>query len=349
MNRFVWIFGILLLVGSLVGANWAFNASRADHPRDADKDKTPIPPVVMALGYIDGDPGVAHLHPVIAGQVVEVAKEGIEVKKGAPLLKMVDEYARKKLDEAKAERDNAKAQLEQAQTLPDQTKEKLAQQQAAIDAAQKGAEIADLERESKLKTAQNSGVNVNKESLDAAIKAVDKAKLLVKVETSKLNELKLLDAKLEIARAAANLAAANAKVGEAEFALTQCTLAAPADGLVLRVHVNPGEVYGPTAVQPAVEFLPSGSKIVRAEILQEWAPRVKEGLDVEIVDDTYAAPKWKGRIEHLAPWFTQKRNMIAEPFSYNDVRYMECVVKVLDEGPYKLRIGQRVRVQIPSQ
>jgi multidrug resistance efflux pump len=348
MNRFVWIFGILLLVGSLVGANFAFNASPNEHRGDGDKDKTPIPPVVMALGYIDGDPGVAHLHPVLSGQVVEVAKEGVEVKKGAPLLKMVDEYARKKLDEAKAERDNAKAQLDLAKTLPEQTKEKIAQQQAAVDAAQKGAEIADLERQSKLKSAEGF-IKPNPESLEAAIKAVDKAKLLVKVETSKLNEMKLYDAKLDIARAEANLAAANAKVGEAEYALTQCTLAAPADGLVLRVHVSPGEVYGPTAPQPAIDFLPTGSKIVRAEILQEWAPRVKEGIDVEIVDDTYAAPKWKGKIEHLAKWFTQKRNMITEPFSYNDVRYMECVVRVLDEGPYELRVGQRVRVQIPSQ
>jgi HlyD family secretion protein len=348
MNRFVWIFGILLLVGSLVGANWAFNAAPGQSRSDADKDRTPPPPIVMALGYIDGAPGVAHLHPVLAGQVVEVAKEGVEVKQGAPLLKMVDELARRKLDEAQAERDSAKAQLSLANTLPEQTKEKIAQQQAAVEAAQKGAEIADLERESKLKSANNF-VTVNKELLDAAIKAVDKAKLLVQVETSKLNELKLYDAKLDIARAAANLAAANAKVGEAEYALTQCTLAAPSDGLVLRTHVNPGEVYGPAAPQPAVDFLPKGSKIVRAEILQEWAPRVKEGQDVEIVDDTYAAPKWKGKIEHLAPWFTQKRNIIAEPFSYNDVRYMECVVKVLDEGPYPLRIGQRVRVLIPSQ
>ena len=85
------------------------------------------------------------------------------------------------------------------------------------------------------------------------------------------------------------------------------------------------------------------------QILQEWAPRVKEGQDVTIVDDTYQGPTWKGHIEHLAPWFTQKRNMIVEPFNYNDVRYMECVVKVFPEGQYPLRVGQRVRVKIPSQ
>ncbi|HEX3313331.1 MAG TPA: HlyD family efflux transporter periplasmic adaptor subunit [Gemmataceae bacterium] len=348
MNRFVWIFGILLLVASLVGANWAFNNSPAERRSDTDKNAPPAPPIVMALGYIDGDPGLTHLYPLQSGRVVEVASEGAVVKKGAAILKMDDELARRKVDEAKAERDNARAQFDQANLLPEQQKEKLAQQQAAVDAAQKGAEVADLERVARIKNAE-AGVNVSQELRNAATKSVDKAKLLVLVERSKLTELKLYDPKLDIARAAANLAAASAKLGEAEYALAQCTLAAPSDGLVLRVHVNPGEVYGPTAPRPAVEFLPKGSMIVRAEILQEWAPRVKEGQDVTIVDDTYQGPTWKGRIEHLAPWFTQKRNMIVEPFNYNDVRYMECVVKVLDEGKYPLRVGQRVRVRIPSQ
>ena len=137
MNRFVWILGILVVVASLVGVNWAMNNSATE--RRTDSEKAPPPPaVVMALGYIDGEFGVSRLYPVQSGKVVEVAKEGAVVAKGTPILKMDEELAHRKVDEASAERDAAQAQLDQANTLPQQQKEKLAQQQAAVTAAERG-------------------------------------------------------------------------------------------------------------------------------------------------------------------------------------------------------------------
>ena len=53
---------------------------------------------------------------------------------------------------------------------------------------------------------------------------------------------------------------------------------------------------------------------------------MKTGKDVTIEDDTYAKTTWDGKIDTISPWFTQKRNMIAEPFTYDDARYQECVV-----------------------
>jgi multidrug resistance efflux pump len=121
---------------------------------------------------------------------------------------------------------------------------------------------------------------------------------------------------------------------------------APSDGTVLRVHVNPGEILGPSPTRPAIEFLAKGALIVRGEVLQEWANRVKIDQDVEITDDTYQGPTFKGKVYALSPWFTQKRNLIIEPFTYNDVRFLECLVKVTSEGELPLRVGQRVRVKI---
>jgi multidrug resistance efflux pump len=352
MNRFAWIFGILLLAGTIVGANLAFNGnnhlfgSSKNEPTKSDSTD-PQPSLVMALGKIDGEYGVAQLLPMQSGQVVDVAKEGMIVKKGDSLLKLDDEVARRKVDEAKAALDSAQAQLDQAKRLPQQQARKIAQQQAAINAAQQAAEIAELERKAKLRAAE-IGVKVDTDLIKATEVSVGRAKELVKAEEEKLAELKLYDPKLDISRAEADLAAKKAQLGQADFALKHCTLVAPSDGTVLRVHVNVGEVFGPTSPRPAIEFLPKGSLIVRAEILQEWAPRVKMGQEVTIVDDTFQGPSWKGRIEFLAPWFTQRRGLVVEPFMYNDVRYMECLVKVLDEGSYPLRVGQRVRVRIQS-
>ena len=116
----------------------------------------------------------------------------------------------------------------------------------------------------------------------------------------------------------------------------------------LSFHVNPGEILGPNPTRPAVEFLPKGALIVRAEVLQEWAHRVKEGQEVDITDDTYQGPTYKGKVYQLSPWFTQKRNLIIEPFTYNDVRFLECLVHVTSDSEQPLRVGQRVRVKIKS-
>jgi hypothetical protein len=47
----------------------------------------------------------------------------------------------------------------------------------------------------------------------------------------------------------------------------------------------------------------------------------------------------------VSDWFTQRRSMLQEPFQYNDVRTLECIV-YLDPGSGPVRIGQRVRVTI---
>ena len=113
----------------------------------------------------------------------------------------------------------------------------------------------------------------------------------------------------------------------------------------LRLDMQPGEVLGTNPVGPAIQFCPKGPKIIRAEVLQEWAYRVEKGQEVTIEDDTSAGATWKGRVQRVSEWFAEKRNKIFEPFMVNDVRTLECLIEVTSEGR-PLRIGQRVRVKI---
>src|SRR5205085_2028076 len=121
---------------------------------------------------------------------------------------------------------------------------------------------------------------------------------------------------------------------------------APSDGYVLRVNVHKGEILGPSPRMHALEFLPEGPVIVRAEILQEWARFVKEGQEVTIEDDTYLGPTWKGVIKQKKGWFAPIRNPVVEPFRYNDVRTLECVIELKGAGTVDPIIGQRVRAKI---
>jgi multidrug resistance efflux pump len=150
---------------------------------------------------------------------------------------------------------------------------------------------------------------------------------------------------VEVNRAQRDVAAKQAQKGKAELALQECDIKAPADGTVLRVFFQVGESLPRDPKFPAIQFCPNSRRIVRAEVLQEWASHVAKGQKVMIEDDTHSGAKWTGEVKYVSDWITQKRDMILEPFMVNDVRTLECVIDVNPGGP-PMRIGQRVRVTI---
>ncbi|MCI0365452.1 MAG: biotin/lipoyl-binding protein, partial [Phycisphaerales bacterium] len=344
--------GIVLLVGSALGAGWFLNQSPGDdsynHPsRDRN---SPPPPSVVCIGFVYNDPDVVNLNPLQPGRIVEVAKEGSAVTKGQPLLKLDDHLAQFKLREAKADLDSAKQQLEEAKNLPEQHKRLIKQQEDVIEAAKQTKEAAVQELQVKERLLDDK-VKLN-ESIRKLYEAqIKKAEAGVKIEESKLEQLlKAPDPEIKVKMAQANVDAKQAAVDQAQFALDECTLAAPSDGTVLRVWVNPAELFAPNPHRPAaIQFAPKGKRIIRAEVLQEWASRVQAGQDVIIEDDTAAMTQWKGKVISVSGWFDQKRKRIFEPYMLNDVLTLECLIDIISDGRTPLLIGQRVRVTIKSK
>ncbi|MCS7045212.1 MAG: biotin/lipoyl-binding protein [Gemmataceae bacterium] len=349
MNRIWWLLILVLLVGTMAAA-WAyyngFGHSSITRPSMTGEE---APPMVVGLGLIDGENQVAKLTLLMQGRVTEVISEGAIVKKGEPLLKIDQGMYQAAIEEAKAALEEARERLNQAKDLPEQHRLKLVQQQAAIDAAEAERRSVRLDQQSKLDLLKG-GVNVNKnllESLEEKLKQLDHK---VAAETARLEEIKLFRPHSEIHRARADVQAKEAQLAKAQWALKQCVLEAPSDGLVLRVSIAPGEILAPAlpGQPPPIQFLPAGKKIVRAEIQQEWAKLVKVDDAVDIEDDVYQGPTWKGRVRSLSNWFAEKRNRYLEPYMINDVRTLECLVEVLDDDA-PLRIGQRVRVKIKTR
>lgn len=348
MSRFLWLLMLVLLVGTAVGARLAFNNGGNPFAKAKPKQQADdaAPPLVVALGLVDGESPVARPLPLVQGRIVEIVAEGTEVAKGDALLKLDDGMYQAAVDEAKAALDEATERLTQAKDLPEQHRLKQERQRKAIAAAEAERKSAKFEQEFNLNKAKG-GVEVNKNLLASLEERLKQLDAKVGAEELQLDELKLFKPKSEIARAQADVNAKQAQLAKAQWALQQCTLAAPSDGLILRVTAAAGETGIPGQAAP-VHFLPKGPKIVRAEVLQEWAGLVQVGQEVEIEDDTYQGPVWKGRIKSLSNWFAEKRHRIIEPFMINDVRTLECMVEVLDETP-PLRIGQRVRVKIKTK
>jgi hypothetical protein len=119
--------------------------------------------------------------------------------------------------------------------------------------------------------------------------------------------------------------------------------------MILRVQVHQGEVLGPQPREPALLFCPSGPRVVRAEVEQEYAARVLIGQEAIIEDAARSSgPTWKGHVVRVADWFAHRRTLLPDTLPVQEVRTLECMVE-LEPGQPPLRIGQRVRVKLSPE
>jgi multidrug resistance efflux pump len=345
----LWLLGLALLVGTAAGAGWILNHGESSGQATTTPSPSGAADGIFAIGHVDVQPKVADLYPLQSGRVTWVEEEGKQVKKGDVLLKLDDRIPRAKLQQAEADLEAAKKQLEKAKLAAGQHEEKLKQLQAAVAAAEGDKATAEQVQALKGRAAKNSVGPT--EEYEAAKGAVKKAEAQLAAAQSKLRQAKAfmvpLD-KLEEARAAADVAAKQALVEEARLAVSECQVVAPEDGEVMRVLTGLGETLGGIPRTAAIQFAPKARRIIRAEIQQEFAGKVRVGQEAVIIDDTTTAYQWRGRIKHLSDWYTNRRSVIQEPFQLNDVRTLECLVEIIGPEQQPLRIGQRVRVRIPQ-
>jgi HlyD family secretion protein len=340
-GRWLWIVGVLLLIATAIGAAWAINSGNGS---DAGLGQTAAtPPGIVSLGQVDVEPGIAKLYPLQPGRVLFVAPEGKFVKKGDVILSVDKKLANFNLQQATAALEDARLLLKEAEKKPKKHEIDQQTQKKVIAIATSKMKVAEYELE---KTKKLLGEKVvSKEDLGIVQETYNGLADLVEIEKNKLKQLELVDPKVDVNRIQRDVDAKEAQKGKAELALEECDIRAPSDGTVLRVFVQEGEILGPDPKFPAIQFCPNSKRIVRAEVLQEWAGHVAEGQKAIIEDDTHSGVQWTGKVKYVSDWITQKRGMILEPFMVNDVRTLECVIDVNPGGP-PMRIGQRVRVTI---
>jgi multidrug resistance efflux pump len=346
MRTFV-ILGIILILASIVGAKFALDhrTAAATSTQKNAGEANQLPDKIVCWGFFDVEPGEARLYPTQFGRVVEVKPENYQVKEaGEVLLQVDDKLARLDVEKAKASVKAAQNQAAEARKLPDLYKFQKEQQNSAI---------AGIDHEiQKLKLEEKTSIDslIEDDPKTKNIRELFKVGLALlgekkKAAEAKLKELELQDAQLKINEAEADLDAKNVQLKQAEEVLKHFQIRAPSKGTVLRVHVRNGETLGPNPRIQAIDFLPDSGIVVKAEVLQEWGRFVKEKQAVEIEDDTYNGPIWKGEVKSISKWYAPTRSPVIEPFRYNDVRTLECIIRVEGGGSAKL-IGQRVRAKI---
>lgn len=337
------LLAVLLLV--LLAAGGIF-ALQPKNEKEATPPPAPAEIGLVCYGHVDTPNSVMPLYPAQPGRVAEVlVEENQSVARDTVLLRLDDRLARIRLRLAEADVRDARAQLNQAEKAPEQHRLKIKQQQAAIEALQhdQAAVQAALDRQKNL---QQSNVG-NDTEVRAAEELVKKVKSGLKAERARLEELQLADPAQKLDRAGALLAAKQAQLDQAQLALDEHVLKAPADGEVLQLRVGVGSVLSGHPQQPALFFAPGKPNIVRAEIEQEFAGRVQVGLSAVVEDEYGSGAKRTGKVTSIANWYTWPRRLALDPnrLLNSDIRTVECIV-TLDPDQARFRTGQRVRVVI---
>jgi multidrug resistance efflux pump len=347
-RRAFWVLGIVLLVGSLAGAGWLIQ-----HPAAGAQESSPqsladagTPVGIIAHGLVDVKDGVRRLFPLQTGRVLWVAPEGKACEPDEVVLRLDDELARQDVKRAQAALQDVQARYEQAKMLPKQHEYDMEAQRAALKAAEENVDSVEKNRKAKQEFQKLGGTFITRTELDALDALLRSTKAKVSAEQAKLKKLESLNPALEVDRALADVHAKQAILDKAEKAIQQLfQVRVPAKGKVLRVQTAVGELTGPQSPQVPVQFCPDEDRVVRTEVMQDWAANVRVGQECEIQDEAIPGKRWKGRVTRVSDWFTHRRSIIQEPFQLNDVRTLECLVSI-DGGSDQLRIGQRLRVTI---
>jgi multidrug efflux pump subunit AcrA (membrane-fusion protein) len=148
------------------------------------------------------------------------------------------------------------------------------------------------------------------------------------------------EALLQAQRAA--VAAANARLSQAQFTRELTVIRAPADGRIVRRYANPGAGASTLNVSTMFDLEPNTARIVRAEISEAAVPAVFVGQAVETSPEGDGSKIYVGKVIRRAAMFGARKLQSDDPAERTDERVVEVVVSA-DGAPFL--IGQRVLVK----
>lgn len=368
-----WVLGIGCLAFTLIGAKNLFQPV-----------SPPVQPVVPPAKANAGSLG-----PVVTGVVapeVEVGeyvapdvlqlakvkkvlvKPGQIVKAGEPLIEFDDSLPFREYTTANASLEVAKAKLAQAENTKTLFPKKVEEQQMKLRKAELDVEnaktalstilrkIETLFKGPNLITGRQQWTEDEKKQLlnddlelFGARSRLSSLQLVVEAEKIALANFDLMKPDLLVAEAREVVAQMQTLADKAKLIVDSCILKSGIDGIVERITVGPGSVVVPQSPKPSIIVIPTGRRLVRAEVVPEFAQKLagSEGKKVVIIDNDNFNLTYEGTVERIGEAFLTRRYASQDMMALNANRVLECTIHVTDPAPPgkpPLRVGQQVRV-----
>jgi multidrug resistance efflux pump len=342
MNKLIWIsvLGVTVVAGASVMIDSGPRQPAKQSEAAARQD------TVFAMGRVEGATSEIALRPDVAGRIIEVlVHEGQHVEVGQVLLRLDDKQARQEVALAQAEVALGQAQLERLVNGAHQ-------QQRAEAAALLQARMAELERVKN----QWDRTRVLLESKAISVQEGDNQSALLASATKEAEaaraRLELLNAPAredEVRIDQARIQLAQARLELANVQLLHARLCAPRAGQVLKADIHPGEMAGPSSLEPAVVLADTSRFQVRAFVEELDAPRVRTGMKATLTAEGMPGRQFHGRVCRLSPRMTRKELSSDRPNERFDTKVREVWIELDDAVPLVvgLRVDARIELDAP--
>lgn len=151
-------------------------------------------------------------------------------------------------------------------------------------------------------------------------------------------------ARSELAAQRAAVETARARRAASEHEIAQRTVRAPSDGVIVRRLARAGDGVSTLNVTTLFWLAPTTPPIVRAELEESFASRVREGMTAEVFAESDEARVFSARVLRVGRAFGPRRVTVHDPRDRADVRVLEVILG-LGEAPAGVPLGQRVIVR----
>jgi len=316
---------------------------RAD-PAQSAPPQPLLPPEGVAAaspGRIEGLSDSIEVGAAIDGviRVVHVT-EGESVKRGQMLAELDCRDLQSALPVARAEADSLRQVRERLMRGRRKEEREAAAQATAAAKAQAAHALAQWER-SQMMFASDL---IPRVSFEQAHRDADiaEAQYQQSVHTEELiNAGPLAE---EVARADADLRAAQERVMVAADKVDKCSVRAPMNGTVLRIILKQGESFALVSPRPVLTMADLSGRRVRAEVDERDVGKVRVGARARISSEAFSGQVFRGKVTRVASTMGRKSVLTGDPADKSDRDILEVVAE-LEPGAKTLPVGLRVTVQ----
>jgi len=329
---------LALLLVKMTPIQMVAQASRVASPV---AEVSPEPIALACPGRIEGKSETISVGAATDGVIQAIrVHEGQDVEKGEALAEIGCSDLNSAREVARAEADSLRqTRARLLHGSRDEERQAAAQKTIAARAVLAQAK-AQMERTSKLWDAAAT----SRASVEAARRDYDVADAELKESIRREELANAAPLQEELAKADADIHAAEQRIQLAEQKLGKCIVRAPEDGTILRVHMRAGESFALLSPKPLFSMADLSVKRVRAEVDEKDIRSVRVGQRILVSSDADRRGQAKGTVAKIASMMGRKSVFTGQPADKSDRDILEVLADLDPDAAGNLPVGLRVTV-----
>jgi len=301
-NRLRWLLGIIAIAVAGLAGYWF--TSSPNEVETARVQKREVVEVYVATGRIEA-PRTSDLGVEVAGTVQQiVVEEKDEVVQGAPLIELRTRTAELAVERAEARVATLRGELQEIKRGP--TDAEIHRVESEID--QFAAQLAQTERELLDMRVLFEREIVSEWEFEQARTAAEEARARLATAEAHLERLRERPLPEQVLAARSRLKQARVDLEQARNDLSETTLRAPFDGLVLAIETSEGERVTPQ--QTLVRIADMMSLEVYAEVDEDYFGRLAPGQPAILIFPSIPDETFSATVRRVGPEIAPDRGVI---------------------------------------